>query len=498
MLLLLLGAGRPVLRHRRRRGSAHPAHVRVRRHRHHVLAGAQDRERARGAARPVEPARARRARRDPASASPAATSSWATSCCSPRATAFPPTACSLDALSFSVDESLLTGESVPVRKRATTRRRAAGQAGRRRHLHRLLGDPGREGPGHHARARRSARPRRSARSAARCPTSRPSARRCSARWTGSSASSPRSPSRCARCSSSLYALTQGPADPANWLRGLLAGITLAMAMLPEEFPVVLTVFLALGAWRISRVGVLTRRMPAVETLGSATVLATDKTGTLTQNRMTVRELRPLADGVHRIADADGDLPEPMHEIVEYSILASPVDPFDPMDTAFKQLGERYLANTEHVHRDWSLVREYPLSEHLLALSHVWRSQAPRRLRDRGQGRARGDRRPVPPRRPRNASASTRPCRRWPTRGCGCSAWRALTSAGDGELPAAAARLRLRVPGPGRPRGPGPRGRPRRRRAGAARRRTGRHDHRRLPRHRSRGRRRRPVSRLARS
>jgi Ca2+-transporting ATPase len=173
----------------------------------------------------------------------------------------------------------------------------------------------------------------------------------------------------------LYAVTRGPTNPANWLTGLLAGITLAMAMLPEEFPVVLTVFLALGAWRISRVGVLTRRMPAVETLGSATVLATDKTGTLTQNRMTVRELRPLADGIHRVADGDGELPETMHEIVEYSILASPVDPFDPMDTAFKQLGERYLANTEHVHRDWSLVREYPLSEHLLALSHVWRSRA---------------------------------------------------------------------------------------------------------------------------
>ena len=166
-----------------------------------------------------------------------------------------------------------------------------------------------------------------------------------------------------------YGLTRG-----DWLRGLLAGITLAMAMLPEEFPVVLAVFLALGAWRISRIGVLTRRMPVVETLGSATVLATDKTGTLTGNRMTVREVRPLLGGTHRIGDRDTDLPEAFHEIVEYSILASPVDPFDPMDAAFKQLGERYLANTEHVHSGWRLVREYPLSEKLLALSHVWRSR----------------------------------------------------------------------------------------------------------------------------
>ena len=82
----------------------------------------------------------------------------------------------------------------------------------------------------------------------------------------------------------VYGLTRG-----NWLNGFLAGITLAMAMLPEEFPVVLTVFLALGAWRISQKRVLTRRVPAVETLGSTSVLCVDKTGTLTLNRMSVRK-----------------------------------------------------------------------------------------------------------------------------------------------------------------------------------------------------------------
>jgi Ca2+-transporting ATPase len=83
----------------------------------------------------------------------------------------------------------------------------------------------------------------------------------------------------------VYGLTRG-----NWLEGVLAGIATAMAMLPEEFPVVLTVFLALGAWRMSQRHVLTRRPPVVETLGSATVLCVDKTGTLTMNMMTVREL----------------------------------------------------------------------------------------------------------------------------------------------------------------------------------------------------------------
>jgi Ca2+-transporting ATPase len=164
----------------------------------------------------------------------------------------------------------------------------------------------------------------------------------------------------------VYSLTRG-----DWLKGSLAGISLAMAMLPEEFPVVLTVFLALGAWRLSQRHVLTRRVPAIETLGAATVLCSDKTGTLTQNRMTVRSLH-TADGDFEIDGVD-ELPEAFHHIVEYTVLASPVDPFDPMDAAFKVLGNRFLSQTEHLHADWALVREYPLSEHLLALSHVWRS-----------------------------------------------------------------------------------------------------------------------------
>jgi Ca2+-transporting ATPase len=163
----------------------------------------------------------------------------------------------------------------------------------------------------------------------------------------------------------VYGLTRG-----DWLSATLAGITLAMAMLPEEFPVVLTVFLALGAWRVSKSNVLTRRMPAIEMLGAATVLCSDKTGTITQNRMTVRELRTD----HGAFVVDGaPLPEAYHEVLEYAVLASPIDPFDPMDTAFKVLGERFLSQTEHIHADWALVKEYPLSERLLALSHVWRS-----------------------------------------------------------------------------------------------------------------------------
>ncbi|MGE5509470.1 MAG: cation-translocating P-type ATPase [Chitinophagales bacterium] len=166
----------------------------------------------------------------------------------------------------------------------------------------------------------------------------------------------------------VYGLTRG-----NWLGGLLAGITLAMAMVPEEFPVVLTIFLALGAWRLSQRRVLTRRMPAVETLGAATVLCVDKTGTLTVNRMTVGQLY-AAGSLWRAGDAAAQaLPEEFHALVETAILACKQQPTDPMEKALVDLGDAALAETEHLHKEWTLTEEYPLSRELLALTHVWKS-----------------------------------------------------------------------------------------------------------------------------
>src|SRR3546814_1090392 len=118
----------------------------------------------------------------------------------------------------------------------------------------------------------------------------------------------------------------------DWMAALRAWVATAMSLLPEEFPVVLTSFLAMGAWRIAQVGVLTRRASAVEALGAATALCTDKTGTLTQNRMTVTELWlpsgetvPLGDGLV--------LPE-FHALIETAALASAPVPVDPMEVAF--------------------------------------------------------------------------------------------------------------------------------------------------------------------
>ncbi len=170
----------------------------------------------------------------------------------------------------------------------------------------------------------------------------------------------------------VYTITRG-----DLLKGFLAGITLAMAMLPEEFPVVLTIFLALGAWRMSKKSVLTRKPAAIETLGSATVLCTDKTGTLTQNKMTVTR---LFNGTDYSSVVSGDtFTEPFHEIIEYGILSSQVNPFDPMERAIINTGDRYLRNSEHIHADWVMEKEYPLSKDLLAMSRVFSNTGTKEL-----------------------------------------------------------------------------------------------------------------------
>lgn len=273
----------------------------------------------------------------------------------------------IDAVNLTVDESALTGEAVPVRKAAATSERVTG----------AMGEPGGDGTpwvfsgtlvvkgrgmavvsqtgaqtalGRIGKALRDIEP-------SRTPLQRELGRFVRIIAVGGVAA--------AAVVAVVFGLTRH-----DWVEGLLVAIGGAMAMLPEEIPVVLTVFLALGAWRMSQHQVLTRRSAVIETLGAATAICVDKTGTLTLNSMAVAAL--LVDGTeHHVGD--GELPEPLHELVEYAVLASSLDPFDPMDRAFREFGERSLAGSEHLHRSWDLVREYPLSEDLLALSHVWRS-----------------------------------------------------------------------------------------------------------------------------
>jgi Ca2+-transporting ATPase len=159
----------------------------------------------------------------------------------------------------------------------------------------------------------------------------------------------------------LYGLLRG-----GWLEALLAGIATAMSLLPEEFPVVLTIFLAMGAWRIAQVGVLTRRTAAIETMGSATVLCTDKTGTLTQNCMSVVELWHPAIG-H--AASEQGFADPSHkQMLEMSALASAPVPVDPMEVAF-HTAARDAGIGARDKQD--LVHNYGLRPDLLAMANVW-------------------------------------------------------------------------------------------------------------------------------
>jgi len=156
----------------------------------------------------------------------------------------------------------------------------------------------------------------------------------------------------------------------GWAESALAGLTLAMAIVPEEFPVVLTVFLAIGAWRIARKGVLTRRMPAIEILGASTVLCVDKTGTLTENRMSLREV--FVDGAWIRPTPASPPSESARSVLSHAALASELAPFDPMETAVLAAASSYAPEALEWRAAWRLDRDYSLSQDFLAVCHAWR------------------------------------------------------------------------------------------------------------------------------
>ena len=147
-----------------------------------------------------------------------------------------------------------------------------------------------------------------------------------------------------------YGLLRG-----NWVKGVLSALALAIAMLPEEFPVVLTIFMALGAWRISRKKVLTRRFPAIEMLGSATVICVDKTGTLTENRMAVQEV---------FANASQQEDRSRDNVLWMGALASDQNTLDPVDKAI------HAATNVH-ETPGRLIREYPLSSDCMLIAKAY-------------------------------------------------------------------------------------------------------------------------------
>ncbi len=148
----------------------------------------------------------------------------------------------------------------------------------------------------------------------------------------------------------------------NFLESLLNGLASSMALMPEEFPVVLTIFLALGAWRLSKSNILTRNPSAIETLGSATVLCSDKTGTITQNKMEVAAL--YANHSIYAKDHFSNLNTETNELIRCLFHASATQTIDAMEKAIKKLGDSI--NTETC----ELIKEFPLSKDLLAMTRL--------------------------------------------------------------------------------------------------------------------------------
>lgn len=171
----------------------------------------------------------------------------------------------------------------------------------------------------------------------------------------------------------------------NWPRALLAGLAAAMALLPEEFPVILTVFLALGAWRLSKKNVLVRQPPATENLGAVTALCVDKTGTLTTNQMEVSQLRSLTERWDFAAHVSSRLPDVPQEVIEYAALASHIDPFDPMEKAIRRMQSKIRSDLRHGDSDESLAQEYPLSPRLMAMTRAWRNSSTAHFRIAAKG-----------------------------------------------------------------------------------------------------------------
>jgi len=166
----------------------------------------------------------------------------------------------------------------------------------------------------------------------------------------------------------LYGLLRG-----SWLQAILSGIALGMSLLPEEFPLVLAVFMAMGAWRISQARVLTRRSSAIETLGATTVLCTDKTGTLTENRMSIVSILSEDANWHR----DGNIPLPAQplEVLEVAMLACPVVATDPMDIAVHTLAKAQASTATSGHAQHKLIRAYGLRPDLFAVANVMSANA---------------------------------------------------------------------------------------------------------------------------
>lgn len=151
----------------------------------------------------------------------------------------------------------------------------------------------------------------------------------------------------------------------DWVGGALAGITLSIALIPEEFPMVLAIFMAIGAWRLAQKHVLVRQGSAIEALGAITTLCVDKTGTLTENRMSIAKI-----WTSRSPSLDTDRSSEVSAVLAIAALASPIHPIDPMDIAVQQSAPN--ARQEFDLLDSIPQRERSLDPNLLVVINAWR------------------------------------------------------------------------------------------------------------------------------
>ncbi len=164
----------------------------------------------------------------------------------------------------------------------------------------------------------------------------------------------------------LFGLLRG-----SWLEAMLSGIAIGMSLLPEEFPLVLAVFMAMGAWRISKVKVLTRRASAIETLGATTVLCTDKTGTLTKNQMSVVAMENETGSWDKNGGKLAD--DKIKTILENALCACAREPMDPMDIAVHTLAKNEIApNIISQFMSQTLIHSYGLKPDLFAVANILR------------------------------------------------------------------------------------------------------------------------------
>jgi Ca2+-transporting ATPase len=161
----------------------------------------------------------------------------------------------------------------------------------------------------------------------------------------------------------LFGLLRG-----SWLQAMLGGIALGMSLLPEEFPLVMTVFMAMGAWRISQARVLTRRAAAIETLGATTVLCTDKTGTLTENRMTLVAIRSTEDQWDSTDQAS--MSDSVKRVLDSAWLASAREPTDPMDAAVHTMAAAHAVSRSSGISSRPVIRAYGLRPDMFAMANV--------------------------------------------------------------------------------------------------------------------------------